>query len=94
MVPSVECELEEMEPNIVKKEIDYHREEPDAREEPEIVLKPILKRPLSPCEPADLSKRPEAVTCVPEINHLCPDDVLIKEEPNDANSDTDTDPDR
>lgn len=31
--------------------------------------------------------------CVPEIVHLCPDDVLIKDEPNDAASDS-TDPDR
>lgn len=44
-------------------------------------------------EPADLSRRPESVTCVPEIVHLCPEDVLVKEEPNDAASDS-TDPDR
>lgn len=56
-------------------------------------MKSDIKRSLSPCEPADLSKRPEAVTCVPEIVHLCPEDVLIKEEPNDAASDS-TDPDR
>lgn len=57
-------------------------------------IKPDIKRSDSPlCEPADLSKRPEAVTCIPEIRHLCPDDVLIKEEPNDAASDS-TDPDR
>lgn len=44
-------------------------------------------------ESTDLSHRPESVMCVPEIVHLCPEDVLIKEEPNDAASDS-TDPDR
>lgn len=67
-------------------------ETPDENEDNEDINVDI-KRSISPCEPADLSKRPEAVTCIPEIVHLCPDDVLIKDEPNDAASDS-TDPER